>query len=129
MKQRVLNLVSNTEVAEILEKAAEIIDEFGWIQGQGGHEAVGYCAAGALHRATRCSNSHALRSAWPSWMCMDIHEVVTDHLAREGGWSTQCNDELSGGRSLVLYNDTPGRTAADVTTAFRKTALTLREQA
>lgn len=40
-----------TDVSEVLETAADIIEKEGWIQNGFGHSRLGYCAVGAIARA------------------------------------------------------------------------------
>jgi hypothetical protein len=85
--------------AEVLEAAANLIDEYGW--GQGWHERsplVGLCALGAISMVEGCHGGAA----------EILHATVGGHVHH--------------------WNDAPGRTAADVTSTMRATAAVLRAQ-
>lgn len=86
---------------EVFTKAADVLEAFGWIQGTFGNIESGFCALGAIGRAED-----------------ELGRIGTDleplHAAirhASGGQATP---------SIVVWNDAPGRTQAEVVTALRE---------
>lgn len=94
------------QVAEVLEAAADRLDECGWTQGAYRNNWTGgMCAAGALDMAACGMERQVGRAA---------------HLA--------LFRSLGGNTGVATWNDRPERTKEDVTTAMRKAAITVREK-
>lgn len=87
--------------AEILDTAALLIEEHGWIQGTARNE-HGYCVVGAILEISRTSPR------------MNPYREVLKVLGR------------SCGSEIVDWNDTPGRQAWEVTAALRQAAKRAR---
>lgn len=92
------------KVSLVILKAADLIEEFGWVQGT----AYGYgedlnrspmCMFGALRRADRASN-------------FDVCNEAVERVNR-----------AVGGRFMANWNDVPGRTKAEVIAKLRAVAL------
>jgi hypothetical protein len=98
------------DVLDLLRRARERVAR-GWVQHI--HEADGaFCIVGAVHREI-CDSLH--RSA--GW---DLFGQITGELRRElpfGHWT----------KALPEYNDTPGRTQAEIVALF-DAAIARREQ-
>lgn len=110
-----------TEIADILDRAADHIDTVGWLQGSlyGKHEPTQpltecrVCAIGALNMALYGSPSFALRDPAP--------DEVTAHDVAE-----YLQGSRTTGLELAEWNDTEGRTQNQVTALLRETAAELR---
>lgn len=100
-------------VAEVLDGAADLISPPGcWIQGVNRSEEEdgtnAYCALGALAEATR-------RLGVDTRVMLIARDVAHRHLLDVYG------------TSLAMYNDAPGRTAAEVVAGLRGAAVEVRE--
>jgi dienelactone hydrolase len=83
---------------QIRNEAADLIERWGWVQGRFGNKAVGFCLGGAIYNvagATDEETTQALNSVRSSLQ-----------------W---------GNTPLSDYNDTPGRTKAEVLALLRST--------
>ena len=58
-------------IREILNDAANLIDDYGWVQGENGTFALGFCAYGAVCYVARHSDQR-----WPALL------TITDHVNR-----------------------------------------------
>lgn len=83
-------------VLKVLLEAVKTIEQFGWIQGEGGTDIRGYCMLGAMH------------SAALGW---NIFNKCKLPVAKVLNVSTH---------SIDKWNDTPGRTKEEVLAVFRK---------
>jgi len=113
-------------VPDILEEAADLIETVGWTQGR--HlerdqdlNVIGYCAIGAIAQAV------GLRCAATS-----VDEMVSraQASARAEVHLNKWMEKKPGGRrGVVLWNDLPGRTAAEVIDALKQCAKDFRNKA
>ena len=117
-----------SNVAETLEKAADVLETIGWVQGASaqygygpdGHidQIVGYCASGALHRVSGLEYEGAM-----SAMACEIvgcHGDHSGHLLWPIGLRSA---------TVVGWNDEPGRTKYEVIDMMRRAAKSLRNEA
>lgn len=87
--------------ADVLRRAADLLEEFGWCQRRWGSKAQGeMCATGAIREAL----------AEYGFSKDDLKPIVT--VARL----------LGPPYSIISWHDTPGRTKAEVTAALRQAA-------
>lgn len=89
------------DVADVLNDAADHLCFGGWVQGQH-YRGTASCAVGALDRATQGKSALAIRAL----------ETFRQYL---------------GVRSVISWNDLPGRTADEVVNAMRHAAKELRD--
>lgn len=106
--------------ADRLEKAASIIEQRGWTQGELLNRQTGaVCAYGALNFVFGEPLLHG-DVAWPedaTERATALGEIVEEHLSREVGYWSELTD----------YNDADGRTGDEVIAAFRRVAAKLRD--
>lgn len=95
-------------VANTLSLAASILEKYGWIQGKSANPDRGFCLVGAI--------DHALRSTY---------KIQTDADALWGASLSVLRDKLQTSL-LVEWNDTPGRTGAEVIQLLKETAAGVR---
>ncbi len=98
--------------ARTLERAARLIDELGWCQGEQTEPDGGICAATALMRAAQIEASEY-------GDVLDIYELSRMAL----GFST--GDVTVGLFCLASWNDQPGRTRQEVVDRLRGAAREL----
>lgn len=110
-------------IADVLDKAAAVIDRNGWTQGDLYDMAQGedrpaqdcrVCAIGAINTAVYGDPMYPVRSSQLSTPGEHAVDLMRDHLRL-------------GSMKLAVWNDTPGRTADEVTRAMRETAAGLRK--
>lgn len=82
---------------KLLNDAADLIEEEGWIQGEE-HNSGGYCAIGALKRISG--------SEWP--------HITKAHIVAVGALSSRVASPI------VDWNDAPGRTKEEVVNTLRE---------
>lgn len=80
--------------------AADALEEYGWIQGQDGNPVIGFCAGGAVSRVLGYDFDKAVEA------CGLLGEEL----------------RARGHTSLVIWNDTPGRTREEVVAFLREQA-------
>lgn len=85
--------------SDILNEAADLIEKFGWIQGNYGAEECGYCALGAI-LAVDFDDDYSIHS---------FNNYIQDN-----------HPDMNLG--AVEWNDTPGRTKEEVISTLRKAA-------
>lgn len=101
-------LTLNADAADLLDGAADVITEWGWCQNRL-TDAVGrVCVVGAMTAAAR---NDALR------------------LGLAYGEASAALRSIIGRGDIVRWNNTPGRTAAEVVQAFRDAAVKARPDA
>lgn len=100
-------MASESEVADLIEQAANLIETYGWIQGQYGDETMGYCVMGALERAASAG-------------ALDRKEAVRAGLAL---------GRQVGAAAITIYNDAPERTKNEVIDLMKHTAKDLHNRA
>ena len=93
--------------AQVLRNAANLIDEFGWIQGNAGNREVGFCAIGALSEVCVGDNYGLAKAAVVLANDLDSHSRDHD------------------GQAIVEFNDGVAMSLRDVTSAFRVAARAL----
>lgn len=95
--------------ADVLLRAADLLEEFGWCQGHAGSKREGeFCARGAIIEAHRDLTGERL-DLWGDATTMGYDNFVSRNLG------------LS--KTLCAFNDSLGRTKAEVTAALRSAAL------
>ena len=107
----------SAEVADVLERAADYIDEHGWCQERYTTDGVKCCAAGAINMVTtgdpgitRVNEYHIARYV--------ALETLGDVIEENDGWG-----------SVSEWNDHPGRTQAEVVAKLREVAAAERAKA
>jgi len=88
--------------ADVLDKAADVIVERGWCQGQFRNSAGQVCALAAVHTAARTTPF--------TWVADEALGIIRKRV----------------GMSVAYWNDAPERTADEVITALRECAASLR---
>lgn len=92
-------------VADALNAAADLIETKGWCQGFYTNDAGGMCIEGALIRATEADERDSV-----------------------GLFTNAAAAIIAHGKGFVAFNDTPGRTAAEVIGLLRDTAKEVAAQ-
>lgn len=92
------------DVSRVATYAAEVIERFGWVQGETGGRNRGFCLLGALDHAIYHSGMDVVRqqNMWHRTKSL-IHELLQTSL-------------------LAQWNDASGRTAGEVTHLLREVA-------
>ena|SRR5690606_11551681 len=83
---------------DVLRRSRELIEEFGWIQGNYGSKEVGFCSAGAI---CECEGE-----GFPEPAVEDACDAFDDAVDGDGYYGT------------VSFNDAPGRTKEEVLKMF-----------
>jgi hypothetical protein len=118
-----------SNVADTLEHAADLLETVGWVQGASvaygeydidgrPSQIVGYCASGALHRASGLEYESAM-----SAMACEIVGCNGDHSGHLL-WPMGLRSA-----TVVGWNDEPGRTKYEVIDKMRRAAKNLRNEA
>ncbi|MGW6658903.1 DUF6197 family protein [Rhodococcus sp. NPDC055024] len=96
-----------SEVSNVLNHAADLLEHDGWTQGMLRNYATGCrCALGALNDATNdCLKGPAVRGSSKVWRAAE--DALRSEIA--------CVN-------IPIWNDTPGRTATEVIAALRNAA-------
>lgn len=112
----------NTDAAKLLRHAVELIEEYGWVQGQYGSYDTGFCATGAIgHDAWK--NYRNYRKVVDRAMgTLSAHLNVPE----SGSSYTRWGGLRSPGRVIPLWNDSP-RTTKDIVVAEMRTVADLLE--
>ena len=102
-----------SDVATVLNTAADILEQDGWTQGKAVDRETGCrCAVGAINEAAdRELVGPASTGAIVVWR--DAVQAVRDRIRHESA---------IGYTSVPAWNDTPGRTATEVITTIRNAA-------
>lgn len=98
--------------SEILNKAADLIEERGWGQGSetwNNHNGAGLCLEGGILAATGMKLTDDFEAC-------PAYRAVWAHLENDDRWGAYRG-------SLYNWNDAPGRTAEEVIEVLRATAL------
>lgn len=92
------------DVARVATYAAEVVERYGWVQGEAGGKNRGFCLLGALDYA--------------------IYHSGMDVVRQQNTWrlTKKLLNELLQTSLLVPWNDAPGRTAGEVTHLLREVA-------
>lgn len=103
--------ISDAEIATVVREAADAIDTFGWNQGSGGDEEIGFCALGAIY--------HAARPHQP----LGVLQSPFAHLVVGGfrDWMKE-NEFLGPTQSISDWNDFHCKGPEEVTLYLRKFA-------
>jgi hypothetical protein len=97
----------------LVRRAAQILEDRGWIQGDVGDGQRGMCARGAIIFAARgTTNTEAIDNQ--VWL---TEREFTRWLA-----GTEVGSESTAWRAVPMWNDTPGRTKEEVVQYMRKFA-------
>jgi hypothetical protein len=88
---------------DVLSKAMELINIYGWIQGTSGNKNTGFCAFGAI--------SEACKELKPNANWLEVDETELNAL--------RCLSNFADG-SPISYNDELNRTKDEVLLAFQK---------
>lgn len=98
-----LNVSDIQESGQIVRRAAEMIEEFGWIQGSIGGRNIGMCARGAIY--------HSARAQTADWVmpAKRAEDAFTKFLV---GIPADCHSYIV--PTLPCWNDEPDRTAEEV---------------
>ena len=104
-----------TSTSKTLNEAADLIEEYGWIQGSRGNPAVGFCAVGAIaYTLTGDSKPVDLPPAfWHACRFMEEWLKTNGHSCR---------------LMIIPWNDTGGRTASEVVDGLRAAARSARHR-
>lgn len=100
--------------ADVLERAADLLEEFGWCQGAAARDEAGKSIVGTWERAVSfCHNGAIYRAACDLGVSSSLFD---------GRW-----ERLIGDSDAHLWNDVPGRTKQEVVARLRDAAATARE--
>jgi hypothetical protein len=88
---------------DILTKASELINQYGWVQGTSGNKGIGFCAFGAIAEA---STELYPNTKWEELDTIEGNAIKTVSRFADG--------------SIIGYNDEPNRTKEEVLLAFQK---------
>ena len=103
------------EASEVLRRAADYIDEHGWIQGSFGVGIGPVCAIGAINSVT----GHKPDDGFPDQgYRLDSVAKLYDHLGLDSPWK----DGFGIGNAVAIWNDRKETTAHEVTAAMRAAA-------
>jgi hypothetical protein len=108
------------ELADILDEAANVIEERGWAHATMETREGAVCLWRALNVATK--EEERCPVAYSALM------EVAKYLLAEGYFSNSLSNNGGIEALPVLWNDRPGRTKSDVVVALQKTAIGLRER-
>ncbi len=97
-------------VADVLMKAADLLEKHGHIKHLRGNLVDGMCALGALQEAQGAND----RYSWDTPLTMEAARIV---MGMVGSWSYQAAHA-----TLAEWNNRPERTGQEVIDAFRKAA-------
>jgi len=95
--------------SEVLNKAADLIEVYGWVQGHAGGLGTGFCAAGAIAWA-------AGAIAWTA-----TAKTVEEHDSLILSAHVRLRQAIDG-RDGIAWNDAPGRTKKEVIQKLREAA-------
>lgn len=109
----------STEAAELLEKAAEILETDGWCQYSYANSAGEHCALGAMIKASGCEHPWQL---WGQRPFQEAVEAIAFHHPVSRRHPVFRDD-------VADWNDQNDRTAAEVIDAFKQAAKDLRNEA
>ncbi len=98
--------ISKRGLAKAYRRIAGIFEKYGWVQERLGNPEVGYCALGASYKAGKEEPGRTVFTLVP------LRRLATDNTM-----------------GVVNWNDSPGRTKAEVIGAFRKAARLLEHGA
>jgi hypothetical protein len=112
--------------AEVLEKAADLLETIGWVQGDeivygssdpdAGPVITGMCARGA------CRIAAGAKNFYDTWTSAEQYEAFRDaRRALEAGLGGEW-------RCIPVWNDEPGRTAEEVIDKMKQVAKDLRNE-
>ena len=109
-------IIDDHEVANLLERAADLIEHEGWSHGlwrspNGG----GYCAEAAINIVA--TGTHRISSSVPGWQLALCAQWAVLSMQR----ATDC--------ALVFWNDAPGRTEQEVLDTLRAAAKDVEARA
>lgn len=125
-RERVETPSRGVTVADVLERAADLLEEFGWCRSRAAQDASGecvvvtaatvdaFCLLGAYWRAGLDLDFDGFYEYGPNWAAFPL-QVARDRLAKAG----LDKDDY--------WNDAPGRTKAEVVQALRSAAEKARE--
>lgn len=125
-----------TEAADLLEKAADLIETGHHLRDTLGDGEGGYCAAGAINQARTGAYTYPFW-AWGFHTWGDEHQLLNEAdavvLAAHATVAAHLNLRFSGQRkamdAVVDWNNRAGRIGAEVVDAFRHAAKNLRNEA
>lgn len=107
--------VSPTVIADVLDKAADLLEHNGWTQGNYENIDGALCSVGAIRKVVTQSAYNGSRASARSVMALEDHlNPGAPHLL----WT-----------QLIDWNDTPGRTMFEVIDLFRAVSKNLRNEA
>ena len=104
--------------ADILDKAADLIEQRGWAQGYFVDHRGGLCARGAIYAACGMEpdpDPHVRIVEWPGWNPADP------------AWDALCQLDTAVDDFAEMWNDAPERTKEEVVSALRAAAQAARE--
>lgn len=111
------------EASEVLRRAADYIDEHGWIRGDFGYRGGPVCAVGAINAVTAPPTGERVIITgidhFPSHGDrFNAVRKLYDHLGLDTPW----HDGFGIGNAVAQWNDASGTTALEVTAAMRAAA-------
>lgn len=130
----------------LLDQAADLIEQRGWVRGRGGNFKEGFCALGALNDVscleylrrthllahtrrvvddTTGSLLTVLNGVEISDLRESLAQILAEWLIAESGIGSPDDPACW----VAAWNDDPSRVKSDVVNAFRKAALSVQEQA
>lgn len=112
-----------SELADVIDEAANILETEGWIQGTFSKKDVGRCAVGALNLAVEL---HLARYAVVAFGGDPSHRRSWANARTEA--QAKIQDVMGLDEMLPAWNDKKGRTAADVIALLRDAARFIRKE-
>lgn len=114
------------DTASLLDKAADILEGHGWLQGR--YEEEGRrCAIGAI----ACAGPTLIRTQGKAQEALASYLIESGQIPDHYGALTKLNiisGTLLSGDLVVAWNDAPTQTAENVISTFRKAAITAGER-
>lgn len=114
-------------VADDLRAAASYIREHGWTTGTAGRVDGSVCALGSMSRVAGMEPAEACYEPPDHLVGVYGHDKTERYVRMTAAMRNWLADALPNG-SIAQWNDTPGRTAEDVTAELEKAAAWTEEQ-
>lgn len=108
-----------TTASRVLLRAADLLEEHGWVQRQYGDDAVGFCLVGAIDRVTFYCQGDLGPSIWSEGP--ELITEIESRLCRFVG-PEDVEKASSARNALVLWNDRRERTKDQVVNVLREAA-------
>lgn len=118
--------MNKSEIADVIEKSAEVLEEGGWVRGSFETQEGGHCVVGAV-RISMFGNSYYDDEYTPDVSeKYEVESLVTDELVRALGIVGNSRRTNSGALIVGWNDDTEGLTQQEVVHRLRIAAKEIR---